>query len=113
MWKANSGLLQYVVEVIFVIYVGAAEFLMGCMKKILGKLEFFPRIPKAISMAFWTVFAAANLCIELGPPYFEIMGGHMWTSRGPACGRREVLHEELQKVGMRDVETFRMRPSWM
>ena len=36
-------------------------------------------------MAFWTIFAAVNLCIELGPPYFEIMGDHMWTSRGPAC----------------------------
>ena len=43
----------------------------------------------------------------------DVKRSGMRTSRGPACGRREVLHEELQKVGMRDVETFRMRPSWM
>ena len=119
-WRANSGLLHCVVEVSFVIYVGAAEFLMGCMKKILGKLEFFSRIPKAISLAFWTIFAAANLCIELGPPYFEIMGGHMWTSRGPACGVKGccmnlsctfLFSMTFMKVEVEDIETFCMRTS--
>ena len=81
------------------------------MMILVGKEEFFSEDLSSLSRAFWPFFAEANLCKELGPPYFDIMGGHMRTSRGPAGGRQEVPHEELQEAEIAYVETFCMRMS--
>ena len=108
MWGANSGLLHFVVKEYFVFYVGGAEFKGCCMKILDGKEEFSDNFSGHFKGVLG-LFAESNLCKELGPLYFDIMGDHMWTSRGPACGRQGLLHEELQKAEIADVETFCMR----